>query len=183
VDVDPDAVGRLVEVARTSPGAIVVGSVREPDGRVSYSGYRRAGRHPLRLREVLPTHEPQRLDTFNGNLVLIPIPVVQLLDRIDGGFAHQLADVDYGYRARRAGVPMLLAPGTFGTCPTNPVRPSRGALTDWRAFRSAKGGGHPASMRRILRRNAPFTWPFWMAQTYALWWARAAVRSVRRRAV
>lgn len=178
VDLDPDAVGRLIAAAATHPGAILVGAVREPDGRTSYSGYRRRGRHPLRLGEVQPDERTQPLDTFNGNLVLVPMPVVRRLGRIDGGFAHQLADVDYGFRARRAGIAVLLAPGTFGVCPTNPPRASRGALADWRDYRSPKGGGHAASMRRALRRSAPLTWPVWMLQTSALWWLRAAGRAL-----
>ena len=179
VDVDLDAMERLVALAEQHPDAVLVGSVREDDGAVSYSGYRRAGRHPLRLRQVDPGEAPTDLDTFNGNLLLVPEGVRRVVGSIDGGFAHQLADIDYGFRVRDAGRRVLLAPGTYGTCPTNPPPRPRPLLAEWRAFRSPKGGGHPASMRRFLRRRAPVAWPVWVAQTAVLWWVRALLRRVR----
>jgi GT2 family glycosyltransferase len=58
---------------------------------------------------------------MNGNLTLIPAAVAQRLGNLDGGFHHQLGDVDYGLRATREGISVVVAPGYVGTCAVNPL--------------------------------------------------------------
>lgn len=189
VQMDIDALSRLIEESREFPGAILVGAVRDGlHGGISFSAYRRLGRHPLRLRSVVPGGAPQAVDTMNGNVVLVPSTAAQRIGGIDGGFSHGLADIDYGLRACDAGVPVVLGSGTFGECPPTPDRwyPRDYATVRaaWRGFIGIKGGGHPRSLVRILRRHAPVMWVLYLARTYAIWWgrtlSRAASRHVRR---
>lgn len=179
VEVDPGAVAAAMGAG--DGRTVLVGAMRDPDtGAVTYGGLRRRGIHPLRFDFVPPREVPLPVDTFNGNLVFVPIDAARALGGIDGGFAHALADFDYGWRATRAGIPVVLLPGTLGACARNPVVPWRGVGVEWRAFRGIKGGGHPGSLRRILRRNAPLTWPLFYAGGVVLWWFRALRRGVRR---
>jgi GT2 family glycosyltransferase len=171
VTLDQDAVQRLVDtsVSVGSGDCIVVGAVRDPvSGAVTYSGVRRSRLHPLRLTLIHPIDRPVEVDTFNGNVVLIPRAAFQRVGPIDGEFEHALADNDYGLRAAEAGVPRLLAPGTMGTC----VRNREGApwqnpaLTLRERLRLLFGPkGHPPRSRaRYLRRHGGSLWPFfWLA--------------------
>jgi GT2 family glycosyltransferase len=107
-----------------SPGlALVVGSTQDGvTGRHSYGGERpRAPGRPLSFALVPPTDRCQEVQTFNGNVVLLPWAVVQKVGLIDPVFEHAMGDIDYGLRARKLGVRLLLAPGFQGACSNNPV--------------------------------------------------------------
>lgn len=174
VELDNDAVRRLEACIRVNPESIVVGAVRDPKtGSTAYSGLRKAGPHPLNYSKVDP--DPVRslaVDTFNGNLVAVPVYVARSLGGIDGKFSHAFADIDYGLRAQQNGISVTLAPGTFGTCAPNPVPPRGSVMDDWRKFVGRKGGGNFASISRILRKIRPHSWPVFVAATYSLWWVR-----------
>lgn len=177
VALDENALAMAWAAAAEHPGAILIGATRDPDsGEVSYSGMRSRGRHPLRMSLVVPTGELQPVDTFNGNFVVVPVPVARRMGGIDGGFPHASADMDYGFRARRAGVPMLLLPDTVGDCRHHPPLPRGKLLADWRAYRSRKGRGNLANLRRILEKERPATWPAIVVWCYAGWWARRLCR-------
>lgn len=177
VDLAGDAVGRLVDAIRSQPDAVWVGAVVEPaDGRLTYSGLRRSGPHPLGFARVEPTASPQLVDTFNGNVVGLTAERARGLGGIDGGFSHAFADIDYGLRARARGVPVMLMAGSVGTCPRNPPPARRSVLEEWRDYTDVKGGGNYASLRRVLRPRHPVTWPAPIATSYVLWWARRLPR-------
>jgi GT2 family glycosyltransferase len=130
VVLDADAVDRVLGLALDEPGAVIVGATRDPvSGVVTYGGRRLRGRHPQRFDQLPISDSPQECDTFNGNCVLVPRAVYELLDGIDGEFAHAYADDDYGMRARRQGVHVLQCPGSIGSCQANvpPTRASRSA--------------------------------------------------------
>jgi GT2 family glycosyltransferase len=173
VVLDDDALSRLTECAQNHVGSVVVGSMRDPmSGTVSYSGLRRGGAHPLRFDRVDPESVAQPVETFNGNLVLIPGHVAFRIGGIDGGFSHGLADIDYGLRCTRAGIPVILAPGTYGSCPRNPSPAPGSLLQEWSRFTGLKGGGNFKSLRRILRKGYRKSWLIYVSATYSLWWIR-----------
>ncbi len=181
VVLDEDAIERLVEQAADGLPRVIVGAVRDPDSATTtYGGLRRAGAHPLGFSLVEPGAVATPVDAMNGNVVLLRAELARDLGGIDGHFSHALADIDYAARATRRGVPVVLAPGTFGTCPRNPPRFDRTIWQAWRAHIGIKGGAHPESARRILRRLAPYSWGFWWAASYALWWVRAGLAALRR---
>jgi GT2 family glycosyltransferase len=171
VDFDQDFVERILASAEKHPSAVIVGATREPGAeRTSYSGLVRTGVHPLHFRRIEP--DPRSalpVDTFNGNLVLVPFAVARALGGVDGFFSHGLADIDYGLRCGRAGVQVLLAPGTYGECARNPPGVRSTITNDWKLFRSPKGGGNFLSLRHILRKSDPLTWWLFIAVTYTKW--------------
>jgi GT2 family glycosyltransferase len=175
VALDIAAFAKLRATIAGAPGSVIVGAVRDPlSGNTTYSGMRRAGIHPLRFEIVAPKDNPQSIDAFNGNLVIVPVAVARHMGGIDGGFSHAFADIDYGLRCRRANVDVLLAPQTYGNCPRNEIPLRREVWADWLAFTGPKGGGNYSSVRRILGKGNPRSWPLFMAATYGLWWARRA---------
>jgi GT2 family glycosyltransferase len=101
--------------------AIVVGSTQDPEnGEFTYGGVRQVNwLHPCKFSEKKPTNQPQPCDTMNGNCVLIPHEVAELVGGLDVTFRHYAADYDYGLRARRKGCTVWIAPGFIGTCAYN----------------------------------------------------------------
>ena len=166
--------------------AIVVGALADPaTGELTYSGGHRRGDHPLRVEMVAPGAEPVPVDTFNGNLVLVPAWCSSRVGRIDGGFAHAAADLDYGLRAQSLGVPVVLAPGIQGACERSPGPPpwvdERLSLRERVSALLGPKGIPPRSMARYLRRHGGVAWPvFWLAPYLRL--IRPVLRPPRRQA-
>ncbi|WP_307781677.1 glycosyltransferase family 2 protein, partial [Streptomyces sp. MBT59] len=113
----------LATLLRTSEAAgsdaVVVGAVRNAYGDTVYSG--RRGRS---LTLVEPgAHRPERCDTYDGRVVLVPRAVYDLVGDPDKVFRHRMGDYDHGRRARRAGVAAFVAPGHAGECVDGPAAP------------------------------------------------------------
>ncbi|MEP0919594.1 glycosyltransferase family 2 protein [Leptolyngbya sp. DQ-M1] len=126
----PYALRALLEVsdklaAQGEQKAIVVASTLDPDtNQPSYGGVAQTYFwHPLKFHQVNPDlKQPRRCDTFHGNCVLIPRTVAALVGNFNPVYTHNLADHDYGLRARRQGCSIWIAPGYLGTCSANPHR-------------------------------------------------------------
>lgn len=177
VELDADFLEVALAAAQSSPSAVLVGAMRDPEtGKVTYSGKRRGGFHPLSFASVEPNGTLKLIETFNGNLVFVPSKVARLLGGIDGSLPHSGADVDYGFRVRDGGFELLLLPRVVGSCASNPVRPLGPVMDDWRMFRGVKGGGNYNLLQQILRKRYPHTWFGYIVMTYSLWWARRLVR-------
>lgn len=187
VSLDTRAVDRLLAVASRGPEAIVVGALADPDtSAVTYSGVVLSRWHPLRFRLVEPGDDVREADTFNGNVVLVPRSVSDRVGPIDGRFSHAQADFDYGLRARRAGIPVLVAPGMSGIC----RRGNRGGTfldqslslrQRWRLIREPTGLPMH-SHARYLRRHGGRLWPlFWAIPYLKLVWSALATAPRRAR--
>lgn len=174
VVLDAGAVARLLGVAMGVPAGIriVVGAMRDIAGtRTTYGGLVRSSRiHPMKFALVLPRDVAASVDTFHGNVALVPRAVYSSVGGIDGGFAHAAADFDYGLRATALGFEILLAPGTAGTCDRE-VGPGP---CDWsivglvEGIRVALGpkGLSPRSQARFLRRHGGSLWPIFFVIPY-----------------
>jgi GT2 family glycosyltransferase len=102
------------------PECIVVGQLLDNlTKEISYGGLIRTSRHPFRTKLVHALSQPEFVDTFHGNFVLIPSSIVKKIGLLDGDYSHGYADFDYGYRAREMQVRMLVCPGFVGTCNLN----------------------------------------------------------------
>lgn len=173
VSLYPDTLQRLLAVAeipRERP-ALFVGAVCDPEtGATTYGGLRRRDWHPLRYSLVAPVDVPTNVDTVHGNVLLVPRDTYQLVEGIDGGFAHSYADNDYGLRLRRAGGENVVIAGHVGTCAPNHIMsanldPSLPFSARWRFLHSRKG--RPlGSQVRFLRRHAGLFWPLFVLPPY-----------------
>jgi len=173
VDLDEQALTSLLDLSLARPEAIVVGATRDPATHAcTYGGLQRLGPHPLSFARMELSSQIQRADTLNGNVVVVPATIARALGGIEHRFAHGMADVDYGLRARRAGISILIAPGSVGTCPRNPGPGSERFRESWRTFTGRKGPGNPRSLALLLRRASPLAWPAWWLLTYARWLQR-----------
>ncbi len=123
----PTALATLLETSDAARGAIAVGCLVDPDsGVASYGGQRMISSwHPLRLQLVVANGKSQPCDTFQGNCVLVPAATARQLGSLDPIFhgVQGMADTDYGFRARRAGIPLLVTAEVVGSCRLNRASP------------------------------------------------------------
>lgn len=164
----PDAIEKLLAVASADDqelaDAIVVGATRDPvTGLLTYGGLvSRDPRSPHYYVHLPVSESVQQCHSINGNCVLIPRSVAAALGNLDPAFVHAIGDWDYGLRARKAGFPILMAPGFVGECRDNPV---------------AKIPAHQAAnmgyqLRRVCGPKGvpPRAWFVYVRRHYGPWW-------------
>ncbi|MFI5481971.1 glycosyltransferase family 2 protein [Streptomyces rubiginosohelvolus] len=180
VELFRDALATLLRTSEAAGSdAVVVGAVRNAYGDTVYSG--RRGRS---LTLVEPgAHRPERCDTYDGRVVLVPRAVYDLVGDPDKVFRHRMGDYDHGRRARRAGVAAFVAPGHAGECVDGPAAPGS----------REPGIGVREALRRVtsVRELPPRQWwvyclrhtwpwaPYLMVSPYARTAARATVGRLR----
>ncbi len=86
----------------------------------------------------------QKCVAFNGNIVLIPRYVYQLLGKNKYTYRHALGDFDYGLRAHNKGITAIVASGCLGICDNNVFipkwcNPKIRFRERWKAFRTPLG--------------------------------------------
>lgn len=172
VDLKDDAFARLADGWRTMEARqgnrlfILVGATHGDDGEITYAGMRSTSkRTSFRLSYARPRADLEPIDTFNGNIVLVPHAVVDRIGINDGHFFHNFGDFDYGLRATAAGIRVMLLPGTLGHCAGNPAKSRRGygspelsLAEQWRKVNTHHGLPF-ASWWRLTRRHSGAWWP------------------------
>jgi GT2 family glycosyltransferase len=173
----PDALSRLLAChsqlqMQTPQPVIVVGSTRDSLGRrTTYGGERRRHWWPTTFGKVVPpATEPMRVDTFDGNIVLLSRAAAIQVGNLDPHFEHAMGDIDYGLRANRAKVSTWVAPAWHGVCDDNPVE---GTYLDttlpWRrrwALMLGRKGLPVRSWMHFNRQHSGALWPATFAWPY-----------------
>jgi GT2 family glycosyltransferase len=136
VELRSDAMARLLESADRQRSAehIVVGQLVDQTGTASYGGFR-IGRRPLDFVPIGVSDDDRSCDALNGNVVLVAVAAAARLGSLDSAFPHAIGDIDYGLRARAAGIAVVQAGGVHGECDRNP--PPRSASSPSRRERLA----------------------------------------------
>jgi GT2 family glycosyltransferase len=170
----PDALSDLLEDAssiRNPRGCIIVGSSRDPESGVcTYGGVRSISKwHAGKFARIQPCAELQSCDAMNGNVVLISADAAQTTGEIDPYFSHSLGDYDYGLRAVRNGVSVMIGSGFHGECPRNPFGSiwyeSRTMRERYERVNSPKG----LPMKEwayFLKKHGNMVWPLAWLATY-----------------
>ncbi|HYW91996.1 MAG TPA: glycosyltransferase family 2 protein [Gammaproteobacteria bacterium] len=174
------------EVRNGGKSPVVLGSCVDPDtGEISYGGWLLASqRFPVRSGRVPIAKTAQACDVGNGNCVLIPREVAESVGNIDPAFVHGLGDFDYTLRVRKAGFPLLVAPGVAADCrPHGQLRRAhslREIRQQWRDFLSVKQTP-PAPWVVYTQRHAGPFWVVLFLYPYARFWLRACAQWLLRR--
>lgn len=162
---------QIIKTGQANP--VIVGSTCDPEtGNLTYGGMvRSAWWHPLKFKLVQPTEQPQPCHTMNGNCVLIPRPVAQVVGNLDPNFVHSTGDIDYGLRVRKEGSSVWLAPGYVGTCTTNPpeadIWDNQNLTLSQRLQKIKQPKGLPVQEWKIFaQRHAGLLWPFYWGLPY-----------------
>jgi GT2 family glycosyltransferase len=173
-----DAICRIVACAEEAviegKTAIVAGSLCDPKtGAISYGGYqvRKSGLR-IYFDSIIPdTIKGRPCDAVNGNFVLIPHSIAQVLGNLDIAFRHYRGDLDYGLRGKKAGFSVLIGPGYYGECLDEST--ITGTWRDeslpfrkrWAHLTSVKGNP-VGEIVLFTRRHFGWRWPFYALSPY-----------------
>lgn len=170
----PGAIATLLRTARDvlqreGCEGIVVGSCRDcRTGQHTYGGrVKRRQSSRLPLKPLPPGPQMLPCDTMNGNLVLVPKAVVSVLGNLSAEYTQTMGfgDVDYGMRARRAGIPVWIAPGHVAECSVSErvhpwTDPRIPLVQRWRDMCSPLGLA-PKHWYTYVRRHTGYAWPLY----------------------
>ncbi len=116
----PNSILDLLSVMSISDADIVVGQTVSDNGQISYGGFlRHSAVMPLHFRRIFADKLPLKIDTFNGNVVLLGPKALSEIGPFLSGYKHYLADIAYGLEATRRGLKVFVAPGFAGQCQPN----------------------------------------------------------------
>lgn len=173
-----DALKKMIDTSneistKTDKEVIVTGTIIDPEtGKENYGGRRRKGKlHPINFLLVNKNDVPQKCDTFNGNVVLIPQAVADKIGNISKPFSKQHnGDIDYGLRAKYAGFESWVAPGIIGDCSSNPLEGTifdRSLPMKERSKQMSSPKGVPPAKEWMIftKRHGGFLWPYFWFRT------------------
>lgn len=122
VTVFKDSIARLLEsVNNSQSNAIAIGSTQsEHSGEITYGAFLKGPWYRrMDMLRVIPGETQVYADYANGNLVLIPRSVDDLLRGFPRGFRQKMADYYYSAIASRKGIHLIVPSGVFGYCEIN----------------------------------------------------------------
>lgn len=173
---DSDALVKLADTFRDLSAVygekiVIVGTTRDEDGRLSYGGSVAQGKlRRFQYRKVWDSAKPVECEVMNGNCVLIPRRIAEIIGNLDPVFEHAMGDTDYALRVRRAGGRVFVAPGFVGVCSNNPVSQTFMDKKISRAARfkhiTSRKGLPIKSWLCFTRRHGGFLWPLYFAWPY-----------------
>lgn len=106
-----NAVRSLLELSESRENNIIaIGATRSnARGGLTYGG---------RIGCYIPVCDgtPHEVEHFNGNIVLVPKAVYNILGNLDYYYSHSKGDFDYGIRAKKAGIRMFQCGEVLGVC-------------------------------------------------------------------
>jgi len=95
--------------------SIIVGACQDTE---THSKITYGGRNNNKL--VIPNGTDAEVSCINGNIVLVPKYVFDILGNLDYYFTHSKGDFDYGMRAVKAGIKMYQVGEALGMCDVHP---------------------------------------------------------------
>jgi len=93
--------------------SIIVGVTEDEKG-LTYGG-----RRDFKDYILSPNGTPQEIKIMNGNFVLVPKQVFEILGYLNYRFSHSLGDIDYGLRALKNGIYIYCTSKIVGYCSKN----------------------------------------------------------------
>lgn len=107
----------MFNCAERHPDSIIVGAIcSEKDGGITYGG-------TIKDKHFVPDGNDLRVETLNGNVVLVPSSVKEKIGILDRRFSHAMGDTEYGFRARKYGIEVWQSPEYVGTCELHDRKP------------------------------------------------------------
>lgn len=96
---------------------IYIGSTKDAQTNIlSYGGAKLTNKFWFKYNFIIPTDKVQECDLGNANIMWVPKQVVEQIGTLSKGYIHGVADYDYTLMAKKANIPVLIAPGYLGTC-------------------------------------------------------------------
>lgn len=165
IELFKDSLYHFEKARLVHPNSILVGQFADQSKtKIAYGGLLKQGIRPMRFNLSFFSTNLNRVDTFNGNLVLIPKFVSEIVGKIDGNFAHAYADLDFGLRASKLGIESYVVPGFSGVCVPN-YKEELNILGRLKRIHSPKGQPLKSQVR-FLRRHGRWYWPLFLFSPY-----------------
>ncbi len=105
------------------PGIYVGGTENKETGVVNYCGGQVRKTLIFSKKMLQPSGEPQVCDLGTANIMAISSDTVNKIGIIDNTYPHGFGDYDYSIRARKFGIPILIAPRICGHCENDHIDP------------------------------------------------------------
>lgn len=164
---------RSVESMTASKRFILTSATQCKESGRQYGGKRWLNsRTSFRLEQVPLSGKLEAIDTFNGNIVLVPRGVTEIIGLNDPNFFHNFGDIDYGLRATSAGIKCFQLPEALGHCPYNIVKAEMGygarglsLREQWRKVNTHHGLPFK-SWLRLTKRHSGIWWPLHFLSAY-----------------
>jgi GT2 family glycosyltransferase len=93
--------------------SIIVGVTKDEKG-LTYGG-----RRDFKDYILSPNGTPQEIKIMNGNFVLVPKQVFEIIGNLNNKFSHSLGDIDYGLNALKNGIYIYCTSKIVGHCSKN----------------------------------------------------------------
>jgi GT2 family glycosyltransferase len=159
---------------KTGQKAIITGAICDAQTKaVSYGGVNRGRSWSMGGIDLIePAGKPIPCDMINGNCVLIPQKIAEVVGNISEEFTHRLGDYDYSLRAQSNGFSSWITPGYVGTCSRNSTKGSYKDNTlslKERVEILSKGPTAiipPEEWMFFIRRHCKYIWPIYWARTF-----------------
>lgn len=172
-------------VRKTTKEVIVVGATADRGShKLTYGGHVATSRwKPFSFKRVWSATDPVECDAMNGNLVLIPKHIVDVVGNLDPVFEHAMGDIDYALRAKKQGYNIFVAPGFVGFCSNNSTENTyQDTKLDlsvrWRKMLSRKGLP-VASWRQLTRKHGGYFWFVYFVWPYVKLVIDGTMRSIK----
>lgn len=119
MEIFDDSIEQVINISKNlMDKSIVVGyTLDSTKSKITYGGRNHYSKLIDRVEGVT------RCSTFNGNFVLIPRSVYNVIGKNDPIFHHAIGDSDYGLRAEQKGIACYIAPQPCGICDTHEKLP------------------------------------------------------------
>jgi GT2 family glycosyltransferase len=162
---------QMLEKETGKPIVVSGATSDETTGKITYGGdVAQSKLKRFTYQKVWDKKLPTQCDVAQGNFLLIPKKIAQVVGNLDPVFEHAMGDTDYTLRVRQAGFSVYVASGVIGYCSKNPVK---GTFNDatlslsqrWQAITSRKGLP-PKSWLQFTRRHGGLLWPIYFVWPY-----------------
>lgn len=94
--------------------ALICGAFKDQTGKFTYGG------RDMKRNAIIPNGMIQDVYFTNGNLLLIPKSVFNVLGNIPSFYIHDMGDLDYGLRAIKNNIKVVSSLSYLGECEINP---------------------------------------------------------------
>jgi GT2 family glycosyltransferase len=157
--------------------AIIVGSIKDPfTGNFSYGGRVLKNKYNISTKILIPNNKcPQQCDFGNGNLMLIPAPVVEKIGILTDTYTHGLADIEYTTKAKKAHIPSYISTVYLGECKNDfdPARNSRLTLKQRIEYLYSVKGHSYREYLHFIRNH----FPLYLPQAWLSLWIKTILPS------
>jgi len=121
VDFEEGVIEKIFKDNLVNENTALVGTVASKSGELSYGGVHFLSKKFVKY-DIMDIDDERECDTFNANLVILPMEMAKKLGNLDEHYTHSLGDFDYGFRVKKAGYKIVKTPYYVGTCNDNDIK-------------------------------------------------------------